>query len=184
MICSDSRFSLRTGFFFIYYNNPNFLSFKALMKAMLRVFLIAMVVLLGLATMGYFGLMLLSKSIINNRSCEAFNIDNVEYHAEINIPGLQHDSCYCNYFRGVKRNRFQLDFDELDMAQYIADNNLTQADVSEVLDSAGFLLPEAYHPKHTYFSRRGTYKHEHWRILLDSNSRKLWVTIWYGTEPG
>lgn len=149
---------------------------------MLRVSLIAAAVLLGLGAMGYFGLMFLSKSIIKSRDCELFNIDNVEYHAEVNIPDVLHDSCHCSFSGDVKRNRFQLAFEDLNLAQYIKDNHLLIADSSEVADTGGFLLPEAYHPGHRYFRRRGTYKDEHWRILLDTNSRKLWVTIWYAKE--
>lgn len=151
------------------------------MNRIFRITLIVLATFIGFAALGYFGLVFLSRSITKGRSCASFNIDNVEIHAEIDVPALVNDSCYCKAAEGIKQNRFRI-HDEVRLANYITVNKLVVTEEGEAPDTAGFLSPEQYHPDHRYFVRTGTYKDERWRILLDSNSRTLWVTIWYGKE--
>lgn len=152
------------------------------MNKYLRISLLIVAALALLLVLGYISLRLFFNLIINNRSCEHFNIDHVEIHAEIDIPQIVDDSCFCKAFENCKQNRFQLRLSSARMSEYIQVNNLSRVADREKLITQNLLMPEPIYPQHQYFFRSGKYKEERWKILLDSNAQLLWVTIWYGKK--
>jgi hypothetical protein len=131
----------------------------------------------------FLGLNRYIRSIYNQRTCEWANIDNIELHAEIDIPDIL--NCDCSYKKelNTKMASFDLDMKNLDMKNYIQRNKFKRLiEPSEI--SFDKLLnikmdpDDIVHTNEVYYTK-GTYKGETWQTLLDNQTGKLWVTIEY-----
>lgn len=136
-----------------------------------------------LFTGAYFGIRNYTRSIYDQRSCEWSTIDNIEMHAEVDIPEVISSECLYIPERNMKMARFVIDRKNVKPDEYILKNNLQKSvppdslviddllkkpgDEKELRESSGLYI------------REGSYKGETWIILFDKKTGKLWVTIKY-----
>jgi len=128
----------------------------------------------------------------SQRSCDAFNIDNIELHAQVDIPDIEDSDCNYDGVRTMKQAWFLLDKGSMNMDHYISRNKfLPFTDTSNVgfsdflnLDSgiigADFSKSELYYTKGSAKRLSGIL--ESWKTLLDKRSGKLWVAIYYNDK--
>ncbi|GAA4453724.1 hypothetical protein [Rurimicrobium arvi] len=120
--------------------------------------------------------------IYKQHSCDFANIDNVEMHAEIDIPRI--DSFDCQYDRTslTKTVCFYLAPRKETWRRYITVNKFIRVPENTLPDTADFRPSVIADASHAYFTTEGSYNDERWHTLLDSNALRLWVTIHYGKQ--
>ena len=139
------------------------------------------VVILG--GLGYFGLRKFARSIYQQRTCEWANIDNIEMHAEIDIPKIV--TCDCEYKKelNTKLARFDIDKNSVDMDRYIQRNKLKKLSETTDIELADFLKKENITPDLSstsdFYFTKGSHQGETWQTLLDNSTGRLWLTIKY-----
>lgn len=148
-----------------------------------KIITITLTSIIVLGGLGYFGLRQFTRSIYSQRTCEWANIDNIEMHAEIDIPKIIKCDCEYKKEQNTKMARFDLDMGNVDMDRYIKINNFKKlnstADVSfDDLLTKETNLDELISSSDLYYTK-GSYKGEIWQTLLDNSTGRLWVTIKY-----
>lgn len=149
----------------------------------LKIILIVLLAIGFLFTGAYFGIKNYTRSIYDQRSCEWSTIDNIEMHAEVDIPEVINSECRYVPERNRKMARFVIDRKSVNLDEYIPNNKLQKSipldslviddllkkpgDEKELRESSGLYI------------REGSYKGETWIIILDRKTGKLWVTINY-----
>jgi|SRR5690606_3267661 len=81
----------------------------------------------------FFGFKLLVTSIVNQRSCEFANIDNIEVNIGIDIPNIESSQCNYNEVLNIKSVYFK--FKEQNSEEYILKNNFEKANKRTELES-------------------------------------------------
>ena len=136
-----------------------------------------------LGATGYFGLREFVRSIYRQRDCEWANIDNIEMHAEVDIPDISYCDCRYDARANVKRAFFIIDKTKVDVNRYISDNGFMKHAASSGFTLSGFLkndqTPADLRGLGSLYFKEGRYKEETWKLLLDRQSGKLWVTLNY-----
>lgn len=149
----------------------------------LKIILIVLFAIGLLLTGAYFGISNYTQSIYDQRSCEWSSIDNIEMHAEVDIPEVISSECLYVPEKNMKMARFVIDRKYVNSDEYILKNKLKKSLPPDplVIDD---LLKEPGDEKELQESsdlyiREGSYKGETWIILFDKKTGKLWVTIRY-----
>jgi len=144
---------------------------------------ITLTTVIVLGGLGYFGLNQLARTIYNQRTCEWANIDNIEMHAQVDIPEIV--AYYCRYEEetNTKKARFDIDKVNVDMDRYIEFNNFNKLKTSIDISFEELLQIESnptdlVNSSDLYYTK-GFYDGETWQTLLDSSTGKLWVTVKY-----
>ena len=139
----------------------------------LKIAVASIIALIALVlALGYFFV----KSIINQRTCEWANIDNIEVHAKVNVPSIEGSDCQYNESTNVKRAKFALS--PLDMTAYIAQNKLQSFQEGMPIDEDTFLsFEQDSHEDANLFGKHVSLGGKEAYALLDSATRELWVTI-------
>jgi hypothetical protein len=149
-----------------------------------------LIVLIGIVTVGFGGLVGCVKLIGNSNSCNWANIDNIELRAHIDIPAIEPGSCICILDKedgNSKTNFFKIRTDAVDMDRYVSRNSFIPVDDTE-LDLSVFgklskipeITPEnseGYYYNSGYNPGKG--KRTHWLAIVDRNSGDLWVYMKY-----
>ena len=132
---------------------------------------------------GYFGLREFTRAIYRQRDCEWANIDNIEMHAEVNIPRITNWDCLYDPATNIKRAFFIIDTAKVDIARYIHDNGFKKHTAATGFTLSGFLRNEHTPANLQYlgelYYKDGRYERETWKLLLDRQSGKLWVILNY-----
>ena len=81
----------------------------------------------------FFGFKFLVISIVNQRSCEFANIDNIEVNIGIDIPKIESSLCNFNEIHNIKSVYFK--FKEQNSEEYILKNNFEKANRRNELES-------------------------------------------------
>jgi hypothetical protein len=159
---------------------------------MWRKLLMALAILTGVVLCLFGGWLALARHIGSQRSCEYFNIDNIELHTEVDIPAIKESDCNYDSGRTVKQAWFRIDKQSVNLDRYILRNKfLTLPDtatlsLSDFLDldttiaAARFSKGDLYYTKGSARRRSGIV--ESWKTLLDKRSGKLWATIYYNDK--
>lgn len=148
-----------------------------------KIIIITLTSVILLFGLGYFGVQGFAYIIYNQRTCEWANIDNIELHAQVDIPGVV--SCDCKYQKeqNTKMAYFDIDKNNFDMNQYIQKNNLRKLKSATEFSFDKLLNIESNIEKllntTDLYYLIGTDAGENWKVLLDKNSGRLWVTIKY-----
>lgn len=100
---------------------------------------------------------LFGRHIFNTRSCEVFNIDNIELRTGVNIPEVTSTECQCNNDKKV--SKFIISTEHLDANKYIRSNNLK-------------LVDNLYIKEHD--NEYSTYK-----VIFDKETSELTVNLTY-----
>ena len=69
---------------------------------------------------------LFGKHIYNTRSCNVFNIDNIELRTGVNIPKVTATECQCT--NDTKVSKFIIDSEQIEVDDYIKKNNFKLID--------------------------------------------------------
>ncbi|MES2478490.1 MAG: hypothetical protein V4561_05360 [Bacteroidota bacterium] len=153
------------------------------MNKAIKIITISLASIILLAAVSYFGLRQFTRSIYKQRTCEWANIDNIEMHAEVDVPKIKTFDCIYKKELNTKMAMFEIDKANVDMDRYIKLNNFRKLNsVNEIsfdnilkketnVDSL-MASPDLYYTK-------GSYKGETWQTILDNSSGRLWVTIQY-----
>jgi hypothetical protein len=153
------------------------------MTKTVKVLIITVTSVAILGALGFSGLRKFTHSIYQQRTCEWANIDNIEMHAEIDIPKIV--TCDCEYKKDLntKMARFDIDKKNVDMARYLERNNFKKLAAMTGITSADFLKienpPTDLSSTSDLYYTKGTYQGETWQTLLDNATGRLWVTIKY-----
>lgn len=154
-----------------------------MMTKPLKIILIVLLAIGLLFTGAYFGIRNYTQSIYHQRSCEWSSIDNVEMHAEVDIPEVISNQCRYVPEENTKMTRFVIDPKKVNLDEYIPKNNLKKSaapdslTINELLKEPGDLKDLQQSPD--LYIREGSYKGETWIVILDKKTGKLWVTIKY-----
>lgn len=92
------------------------------MKKLLIVILISVLIIMTL-----YGLLhLYGRQIYNTKSCELYNIDNIELRTGVDIPEVISTDCKCE--NNTKVSKFILDTAQVDLDRYISRNDFKRID--------------------------------------------------------
>jgi hypothetical protein len=117
-----------------------------------------------------------------SRSCDRFNIDNIEVHALVNIPSVQSVTCHYNPDKQIKSNRFVLRTTDFDMNDFISRNGFKAISAPDAT-WAGVLAaatPSLQLPASgEFYANSGQRDTKRWYFLLDKSSATLWCALQY-----
>ncbi|WP_299334655.1 hypothetical protein [uncultured Psychroserpens sp.] len=74
----------------------------------------------------YGALHLFGRQIYNTKSCELYNIDNIELRTGVDIPKVKSTDCECK--DNTKVSKFIIDTNQLDLDRYISRNDFELKD--------------------------------------------------------
>lgn len=161
------------------------------MNALKKIF-IALIVGAATVLCLYGGLWALVFHMAGQRSCDDFNIDNIELHAGVDIPNIEDSDCNYDGVRTMKQAWFLIDKNSVDMDYYIGRNKfLLFTDTSNVgytdflnldtvITASNFSKGDLYYTKGSAKRKSGIV--ESWKTLFDKRSGKLWATIYYNDK--
>jgi hypothetical protein len=144
--------------------------------------LITAIIVIPMACFGFLGLRSFTKSVMNSRDCEWANIDNIEMRTQTDIPSTT--DCNCNYDKAeaAKKVVFTLDKKNVNLVEYAAKNRFRKVGHEEKLPLVDF----AYEKNQSQFSdakslyyREGQTKWETYKLILNTDTGKLWVNLKY-----
>ncbi|MGC4058401.1 MAG: hypothetical protein QM743_09850 [Chitinophagaceae bacterium] len=150
------------------------------MKRTLIIFLVIAVMILSGYTINALFMWGAPRLIYAQHSCDFANIDNVEMHAEIDIPQIDSSDCRYDRTSRTKTVCFYLAPRKEAWTRYITVNKFVRVPEDSLPDTADFRPSVTADASHAYFTTKGVYNDERWHTLLDSHARRLWVTIHYG----
>ncbi len=134
--------------------------------------------LLVLVLVAILGLRTLVVSIVNQRTCEWANIDNIEINAKINIPSIISSDCVYLKSINTKKAYFEFNLADFDGDRYIEDNKLKKLNSKyPEIDFINFNSDSLKFDMLYYKSRNS--KNSNSYALFDKNKGQLWVSIQY-----
>ena len=129
--------------------------------------------------MAFGALYLLVNGIKSQRDCEWANIDNVEFHAHVNIPYIHDANCNFDSETNTKFAYFAVDKEKVNPEEYIAANHLEKVDPESLTysdfldhDRKGMIAGELYQKNCDDLDAKA-------KVVFDKISGGLWVTINY-----
>ena len=153
------------------------------MKKTTKIIAIILVSVIATCGLGYLGLYAFVRTIYNQRSCVWANIDNIEMHANIDIPKIKDSQCKYIKEQNVKMSHFDIDNNNVDMDRYINLNKFKKLKTKTDIAFEHFLEMDDHITNTTiladlYFTK-GSEQGETWQTLFNKSTGKLWVTIRY-----
>ena len=144
--------------------------------------LITGIVIIPIICFGFIGLRSFTKSVINSRDCEWANIDNIEMRTQTDIPATT--GCNCNYDKteAAKKVIFTLDKKNVNLIDYAAKNRFNKVNAGEKLPISDFAFEknqQLFSDTKSLYYREGQTKWESYKMILDSETGRLWVNLKY-----
>lgn len=145
-----------------------------------KIILLVVAIIVAMVSLGFMGLRAFTTKVMESRSCDWANIDNIEMRARIDIPVI--DDCDCDYDKDsdIKRVVFQLKTGDINFAEYAKRNKLNGVN-SQKIASTDFSFGKNEQPTidRSFYYREGKTQWESYKLALDSKTGQLWVYLKY-----
>jgi len=145
-------------------------------RAIFKIFIIIVIITAAL----YLCFQLLGRIIYDMRTCDRFNIDNIELHTQTNIPSVNNYYCDYNPTLNIKKSLFDINMKEVDIDQYIQRQHFKTVKDKLFLDHFKTFQTDSYFKdlSELYF-KKDNYKRADWKMLLNKSTGRLWVILKY-----
>lgn len=143
-----------------------------------KIILIVLAIVASVGCLGFMGVRAYVSKIYNSRSCEWANIDNIEMHAQIDIPEIADCDCEYDPVNDAKKVSFTLK--SVNVAEYVRKNKLEplQGDVPKSISA--FAKERFSTNTQAYYVREGLrHNEERYELLYNPTDNKLWVYLEY-----
>jgi len=144
-----------------------------------KITLLVVAIIAAIVSLGFMGLRAFTTKVMESRSCDWANIDNIELRTQIDIPVI--NDCDCGYDENsdIKRVVFNLKTGDINFAEYAKKNKLHN--VNSQIAATDFTFGKNEQPKidDSFYYREGKTKWENYKLALDSKTGKLWVYLKY-----
>ena len=133
----------------------------------------------GIGGLLFLSLFLFVRMIATQRGCEAFNIDNIEMHAKVDVLKIISSDCGYDESTLTKTAFFKVDLDKL-KPNYITVNKFQPLEDFSEIEGFTFIRSEEINENSSnLYIKKHQYKGEKTIALFDETSGNLWVTINY-----
>ena len=128
----------------------------------------------------FFGFKLLVTSIVNQRSCEFANIDNIEVNIGVDIPDIENSQCDYNEMLNIKSVYFK--FKDQNVEEYILNYQFEKANIETEFESnyTDFLIGDLdkliEDINHIYLKKEERKNNSHLAIY-NSKTNEFWAII-------
>ena len=152
-----------------------------------KITLLIVAIVISVICLGFMGFRAFTANIYESRSCEWANIDNIELHTQTDIPSTVDCNCKYDPLQSVKKAIFTLD-QETDLTSYIKENKFRKFGKREFVPALFSLMDaksgfkdkdKLYYKSNTDMHNFDNYRMDHYSMILDPDTGKLWVYLRY-----